>query len=39
MGKEMIQHKSPDQDKQARSKNLFREEGQLHHFQEGFLSS
>lgn len=35
----MIQHESPNQDKEARSKNLFSEEGQLHHFQKGFLSS
>lgn len=35
----MIQHESPNQDKEARSKNLFSEEGQLHHFQKGLPSS
>lgn len=35
----MIQHESPNQDKEARSKNLFSEEGYLHHFQKGLLSS
>lgn len=35
----MIQHESPNQDKEARSKNLFSEERQLHHFQKGLLSS
>lgn len=35
----MIQHESPNQDKEARSKNLFSEEGQLYHFQKSLLSS
>lgn len=35
----MIQHESPNQDKEARSKNLFNEEGQLHHFQGGLSLS